>query len=532
MDKRIQLVLAVIYVAAGVVGMIAAWLGSGQFFIGLVSGSVIIMFGALSHEFVVRRDGFRRVLKSVIGLRDKVEKIERGIDGIQKDIGKATADARGANTAAQQFQQIQELAQRTAEELDAFKAHGGSTNGLAKTVEELQAAAQQTASDIEIIQNAGNQLHGEFMAMQQQLAAQQQQFEQVQAMLQQMQSVAGSSAARPAMDPAPQQAAAVHPDLVPDRTPAPPPPEQPAMEKPAMEQPGVQPPTPEQPTAAARAAATPGAASSDLVAGAMAQIEAHLGQAAGEGNADVTLRAVAEALRIDAVDLYLEPIVTLPERKPAYYECHGGVRGPDGAPIAVDPNIDPVGREDLMRAIENGLLARCLDRIAMLDMSGLAGGACFYNVAADTLADRQFFGALTRHLQANPALAQRLVLECPQSALMEYGEQAVQDLVEIQETGCRFSIDAITDLEIDFESLVGFGFRFVKVGSKFMRVQANTADDPDSVRSLAKTLKETGIDVVVENVETDLSLVELIAFDIRYGQGSLFGQPALMQQAS
>jgi len=548
------LILAAAYAAAGLVGMIAGWLGSGQFFIGLVTGALIVMLGALSHEFMIRRDGFRRILKGVIGLRDKVEMIERGIDGIQKDVGKATADARGANTAAQQFQQIQEIVQKTAEEFEAFKSEGGATNGLAQTVEQLQAAAQQTASDIEVIQNAGNQLHGEFVSMQQQLAVQQQQFEQVQAMLQQMQGTIDALASSPP------PAATQHPDLVPDRMPsqpaapppqpvaAPPPPpppeqavmEQPVMEQPPMEQPAAPQPAEEQPPEQQPAidqppveqpmAHEPAAAASGLAAAAMQRIDAHMAQAGSDSAADVSLRAVAEALKTDAVDLYLEPVVTLPERKPTHYECHGGVRGPDGVALAVDPNLDPMGREELMTAIENGLLARCLDRIAAIDLSGLEGGACFYNIAGVTLGDRGFFANLIEHLQANPALAQRLVLECPQSALMEYGEQAVEDLVRVQDTGCRFSIDAITDLEIDFESLVGFGFRFVKVGSKFMRVQANTADDPETVRGLAKTLKTIGIDVVVENVETDLSLVELIAFDIVLGQGPLFGQPAAMQQ--
>ncbi len=561
MNKQIHLILAAAYVAAGFVGMIAGWLGSGEFFIGLVTGALIVMLGGLSHEFVIRRDGFRRILKGVVGLRNKVEQMERGIDGIQKDIGKATADARGANTTAQQFQQIQELAQKTAEELAAFKKEGGATNGLAQTVEQLQAAAQQTASDIEVIQNAGNQLHVEFQAMQQQLTAQQQQFEQIHATLAQMQDTMNTLAASP---PAP--AAPPHPDLEPERisaqpAAAAPPPEQAVMEQPVMEQPPMQepaqapvpePPAAEQPpeeqlameepAAAEPAAEQPpppemaqpapaAAAAAGPAAAALQQIEAHLSQAGGEGAADVSLRAVAEALGTDAVDLYLEPIVTLPERKPAHFECHGGVRGPDSAALAVDPNLDPTGRDELMTAIENGLLARCLDRIAAIDASGLQGGACFYNVAGVTLGDRGFFGGLIGHLQANPALAQRLVLEFPQSALMEYGEQAVEDLVQIQETGCRFSIDAITDLEIDFESLAGFGFRFVKVGSKFMRVQANTADDPETVRGLAKTLKAIGIEVVVENVETDLSLVELIAFDITLGQGPLFGPPTIMQQA-
>jgi cyclic-di-GMP phosphodiesterase TipF (flagellum assembly factor) len=146
-----------------------------------------------------------------------------------------------------------------------------------------------------------------------------------------------------------------------------------------------------------------------------------------------------------------------------------------------------------------------------------------------TLADRNFFGGMLGHLQNRPELAARLTMEFTQSALMEHGEQAVEDLVQLQECGCSFSIDEITDLAIDFESLVGFGFRFAKVGSKFIRVQANTSDDPESVRGLATTLREMGVDLIVENVETDLSLVELIAFEIGYGQGGLFGQPSVVQ---
>ena len=553
MNKQMNKILAAAYIGAGLVGLIAGWLGSGQFFIGLVTCALIIMLGGLLHEFMLRRQGFEKAARGVVGLRAKVDKIEQGIDGIQKDVGKATADARGASTAAQQFQEIQTLAQKTADEFQAFKEEGGAVNGLAQTVEQLQAVAQQTAGDIEIIQSAGNQLHGEFQAMQQQLAMQQQQFEQFQAMLQQMQGTMNAMAANPVGAPQP-QASAAHPDLVPETIPAQPAPqpppqaepsvmepasdmpamEQPASDMPAVEQPVEQPAMEqplEQPAVEQPAAPATAPAAGSLVAAVMQDIDAHRAQAGSDSAADASLLAVADALKADAVDLYLEPVVTLPERKTAHYECYGGVRGPDGTALSVDQNLDLSGREQLMTAIENGLLARCLDRIAAVDVSGVEGGACFYNVAGPTLGDRGFFAGLIEHLKANPALAQKLVLEFPQAALMEYGEQAVQDLVMLQETGCRFSIDAITDLEIDFESLVGFGFRFVKVGSKFMRVQANTADDPDAVRGLAKALKDIGIAVVVENVETDLSLVELIAFDIVLGQGPLFGQPAPMQQA-
>ena len=222
-------------------------------------------------------------------------------------------------------------------------------------------------------------------------------------------------------------------------------------------------------------------------------------------------------------------MVTLPERKLAFHECYGGVRGADGNALTIDQKLDTSDREQLMGAIENALMIRCMERIEKLDISGIESGKCFYNVPGVTLGDRNFFGGLLGHLQKRPDLASRLVMEFTQSALMEQGEQAVEDLVQLQECGCCFSIDEITDLAIDFESLVGFGFRFAKVGSKFIRVQANTSDDPETVRTLAGTLKGISIDLIVERVETDLSLVELIAFEIVYGQGPLFGQPGISQ---
>jgi cyclic-di-GMP phosphodiesterase TipF (flagellum assembly factor) len=233
-------------------------------------------------------------------------------------------------------------------------------------------------------------------------------------------------------------------------------------------------------------------------------------------------------LRADAVDLYVEPTVSLPERKPTHMECYGGVRGSDGNPLTVDQDLDISGREALMASIENALLMRSLSRIEALDTGGAPGAGCFYNVAAFSLGDRNFFGGLIGHLQTLPDLCAKLVLEFPQAALMQHGENAVQDLVRLHELGVRYSIDEVTDLEIDFESLVGFGFRFAKVGAKFIRVQAKTADDPDTVHGLSKFLKELGVEMIVENVDTDLSLVELIGFEMSFGQGPLFGPPAIV----
>ncbi len=515
--KHLNKVITGGYVAIGLLAalilpVIADGLGFGG---GLLLGLVIVMIGAISQEITARGDSHRQAVRAVIALRANLDKVNTEVEDVRKDMGKASIDAKGARDSAQKIAQANEAA---AEQLKILQVEFNATKEL---IPQLQQFQQSVSGDISQIQVAGNTLHTEFQTLQQQHQALQQTVQQMQATL-----AAGASAAPPPPPPAP----------APEPTPAPAPqqpaPQQPAEPPPAQpaEQPVEQAVEPPAPSAPPPSASVPPAAppAEGFVAATLQDLQTHLAGADTGNSVDTALLAVGEALRDDAVDLYVEPTVSLPERKPTHMECYGGVRGSDGNPLTVDQNLDISGREALMASIENALLVRSLSRIEALDTGGAPGAGCFYNVSAFSLGDRNFFGGLIGYLQKLPDLCAKLVLEFPQAALMQHGENAVQDLVRLHELGVRYSIDEVTDLEIDFESLVGFGFRFAKVGSKFIRVQAKSADDPESVHGLSKFLKGLGVEMIVENVDTDLSLVELIGFEIGFGQGPLFGPPAIV----
>lgn len=494
--KHLNKVITGGYVAIGLLAalilpVIADGLGFGG---GFLLGLVIVMIGAISQEFTVRGDSHRQAARAVIALRANLDKVNTEVEDVRKDMGKSSIDAKGAKDSAQKIVQANEAA---AQQLKILQVE---FNAIKELIPQLQQFQQSVSGDISQIQVAGNTLHTEFQTLQQQHQALQQTVQQMQATL-----AASASAAPPPPPPAPA------PEPTPEPTPEP---QQPVEQ--AAEPPAPAAPAPSAPPAEGFVAAT------------LQDLQTHLAGADTGNPVDTALLAVGEALRDDAVDLYVEPTVSLPERKPTHMECYGGVRGSDGNPLTVDQDLDISGREALMASIENALLMRSLSRIEAIDTGGAPGAGCFYNVAAFSLGDRNFFGGLIGHLQALPDLCAKLVLEFPQAALMQHGENAVQDLVRLHELGVRYSIDEVTDLEIDFESLVGFGFRFAKVGAKFIRVQAKTADDPETVHGLSKFLKELGVEMIVENVDSDLSLVELIGFEMSFGQGPLFGPPAIV----
>ncbi len=528
-------IITVGIVVIGIMAMVGLSALASDPFIGIATGLMLTIGALLFQEIAVRRDGFNKVARGVIGLRETVDRSEGTVTRMKAEFDKTSNDARNARTAMTQIQSLQTANDEQIKALTEQINQGGGEGGAAATgqmqdaMEQLHTRQQQTDEDIGIIQDAGNQLHTEVQNTEQQLAGLQQQMQQLQShtqdSIQQIHTTinamlaAGGGAVVAAPPPPPPLEAPSTAQPAP-ATEAEPVPATEAKAEPAEQ------PVPQVEPAAATGAPSP---SDSAFPGSVYQaLEDQLG-GLGDSPADTGLRAVAEGLIGNAVDLYVEPVVTLPERKPTYYECYGGVRGADGEALTIDQDLDMSGREGFMGVIECALMLRCLERVETLDLSGIEGGKCFYNVPGEILGDRTFFGNVLGHLQNRPELANKLVMEFTQSALMEYGEQAVEDLVRLQESGCGFSIDEITDLAIDFESLVGFGFRFAKVGSKFIRVEANSADDPEAVRTLAKTLKDMEIDLIVETVETDLSLVELIAFDISYGQGPLFGQPSVAQ---
>ncbi|HEY6335937.1 MAG TPA: EAL domain-containing protein, partial [Alphaproteobacteria bacterium] len=91
--------------------------------------------------------------------------------------------------------------------------------------------------------------------------------------------------------------------------------------------------------------------------------------------------------------------------------------------------------------------------------------------------------------------------------------------------GFRFSLDRVSDLRLDVRALRERYFNFVKLDTalvlKAIRGEKPTLD----LRALKGALDRTGLDLIVEKVESEQSLIELLDYQLDYAQGFLFGEP-------
>lgn len=236
---------------------------------------------------------------------------------------------------------------------------------------------------------------------------------------------------------------------------------------------------------------------------------------------EAVLDVVREALRADRVDILLQPIVSLPQRKHRFYEVFSRVRSADGVQILPERYLEPAAREGLMSTIDNLLLIRCVQLIRETERRRHSIGF-FSNLSRATINDADFMRQFLPFMERNRSLVPKLVFELSQDE-WETGDAAMMSLLQrLAELGFRFSMDQVSSLDIDVDRLVEREIRFLKIDRAL-------ALNPKA-RALRRALEDRPIDLIVEKIETEDELRDVLDLGIDFGQGYLFGEPRLSRK--
>ena len=240
---------------------------------------------------------------------------------------------------------------------------------------------------------------------------------------------------------------------------------------------------------------------------------------------------IREALRSDRVDVLLQPIVSLPQRKHRYYEVFTRIRNEDGGTLLPDQYLDVAERHSLIAAIDNMLLFRCIQLIRETEKRHQNVGF-FCNISAATLNDAAFMREFVTFMGQNPTLANRLVFELAQADLMQGGVFATGFLDGLRRLGFRFSMDQVDRLDVDWDQLARHEIRYVKLDAARLLDPDGRFAAGEKVTELKRQLDRNAIDLIVEKIETDQQLLDLLDLYIDFGQGYLFGEPRLAKRLS
>ncbi len=209
------------------------------------------------------------------------------------------------------------------------------------------------------------------------------------------------------------------------------------------------------------------------------------------------LEAVREGLAADRVDLYLQPIVSLPQRRRRFFECYSRIRTAFGAVLMPGQYLPVAARAGLLSAIDNLLLLRCVQLVRKSQQRSFDVGF-FVHISPNTLADTAFLSEFVDFLLENEDLAPHLFFEFAQADASARAPAVAKALARLGEAGFRFSLDTLVDTAIDPAALKAMHEGFVKIAADVALAGEGGAEGFADLRA---KLARAGIELIVRETK-------------------------------
>ena len=248
------------------------------------------------------------------------------------------------------------------------------------------------------------------------------------------------------------------------------------------------------------------------------------GPYAGEQPEAAMLEIIRCALEGNRVDLYLQPVVSLPQRKLRFYEALSRLRSEDGTIIMPAQYIRIAAPAGLMSVVDNLLLFRCVQIVRRLTQRHRDVGV-FCNISGHTLTDSEFFPQFLDFMHHHRDLAGQIIFEFSQDSVLAAGSSEEANLRYLANLGFRLSMDQVTKLDLDFAKLKRLGFHFLKVRAPTLISGMKDAGAVVAAEDFKNLLSRNGVSLIAERVEDEKTVVQLLDYNVDFGQGYLFGEP-------
>jgi cyclic-di-GMP phosphodiesterase TipF (flagellum assembly factor) len=235
------------------------------------------------------------------------------------------------------------------------------------------------------------------------------------------------------------------------------------------------------------------------------------------------IAAVMQAFENDRLDLHLQPVVSLPQRKTRFYEILARLRLADDTILVPAEFVPILERCDLAAELDRKVLTRAAGIARHLAGRG-SETRVSCNISPASL-DNGILRAAGRVAEAYPDVADRLILELPQAVWRKLDADQAGTLAILRNKGVSFAMDRLTDLRLDPLALAERGVRFLKVPAE-MLLEPQTARGLDiEISDLTAVRSRAGIRLIAERVEHEKDVPNLIDLDVPLAQGFVFAPP-------
>ena len=237
----------------------------------------------------------------------------------------------------------------------------------------------------------------------------------------------------------------------------------------------------------------------------------------------IPVELLKQALDEHRLVFHIEPVVSLPQRRPYGYDLVPRLMMIDGE-LADAPDFMPrTGSEGLIRQVEE----LALDESVVIARRAKTSGQpirLFVPLTHATLQDKRLAEQFVALLDANRAIADALCFALPQASFKLLGAQEKMILQQLSRIGIGYTLTNVANLRFDFGELEGLGFRSVRFdATRFLRQPSLYTDFHTS--DVAPYARRFHIDLCATGVVDKQQLLQLFETGIALAQGPHIAGP-------
>lgn len=238
----------------------------------------------------------------------------------------------------------------------------------------------------------------------------------------------------------------------------------------------------------------------------------------------VPIEAVKSALANNEIEQFLQPIVSLPQRRTLGYELMPKLRTDDGVLHEAEDFMHHEDSSGTISELEQLLIRQAANIVHRANIAGDPTNL-FVPISLALLRDRDDCSTIAGLLASNRAVSASLMLTLSEANYDALNAADKKSLAELVKSGAGICLDNVRSLRLTFQSMSERGVKFVKADAQ--AYINNPLDFTDYHRAdLADYVERFGIGLIMDNVTNEDHVLELLDDKIPYAQGSHIAQPS------
>ena len=232
-----------------------------------------------------------------------------------------------------------------------------------------------------------------------------------------------------------------------------------------------------------------------------------------------------EALRDNQFSLALQPQIEMHTGRLVGFEALLRWHHPKKGNISPADFIPLLENTSFMLELDYWVITRATYLIRELKNNGYPDVKLAINLSAGQFLDPSLPEFLQQQIIKNDIAPDQVCLELTETVLVSDIKRATSIMQNIRDMGCMLAIDDFGTGYSSLSYLKSLPADYIKIDRSFVANIASSADDRNIVHSTISMVRNMGMQVVAEGIETSEQYELLCHFDCNLGQGYLISRP-------